>query len=767
MNNAFPVVPFRDKNYLISFALLCLSAFIISASALYLYKVYLLNTTLAQELLQSEIKITTSYPNTQTIQIKNKATSLGLFACDQVTLPGNIFLGTTSSVAEIQAIDDCALLAGWFLILDQHGKRRVTASQKLQLNRHEIFVGRDSNVSLGSSVTIANASFTVAGIILERSDSAVNTLSIVPQVVMRLDDATELNMLRAQNRASYATLYSGSVLSMQSFRSYLSEALQKGGFRVLDSTKPDTLPLRATKAVYQVVAIYAIFFAILSILLFVQSSQSLIQHENNLRTLLFHHGVSARKYWKYVVTLLLLQWCAIFICVVPCIAILYLIIPYYLPSVAQALLIIGVVLSVQMLISVLIRVHFTNAIDRIIFLGAVILLGFPSYSVFIFSKTVFTSSSIIKMVGIGGLSILAIFAVFSFSLFLIRKITRLPAWGYIAITMNKHSLQPFVTFLGISIVLVLVSYTQLLSKAVTNKSNQLSQSSIPNMFALGLSQPVIQSLTENSERLGIKSLIAKPLYRANRTNINNQEEDDNREINITTDATVASISLEKNYAKRQAITLGDEFTFSLYGIEISGVVSELREVRWESFEPNFFISVNPSLVVDFPHSYIASWYLPQSTFQNTISLLKQYPFVTVFDLRSIIAQAVFRLEFIKHMIWLLTGAVYVLVLLSLLSQVFQTQFIRLQVVQNCYDHGVSIAYQKKQYLYEQIFYFVILCLPSLTGSLYLFRNTEDLLELYPRMNLISSISTGISSSLLILLLIIVISFIALYPKIKR
>lgn len=71
----------------------------------------------------------------------------------------------------------------------------------------------------------------------------------------------------------------------------------------------------------------------------------------------------------------------------------------------------------------------------------------------------------------------------------------------------------------------------------------------------------------------------------------------------------AFVSLEKRYAERLELKLGDLITFDIQGVEVEGVIRNFREVKWTSFYPNFFVNVEPGYIDDAPKTYLAV--LPQ------------------------------------------------------------------------------------------------------------------------------------------------------------
>ncbi len=66
------------------------------------------------------------------------------------------------------------------------------------------------------------------------------------------------------------------------------------------------------------------------------------------------------------------------------------------------------------------------------------------------------------------------------------------------------------------------------------------------------------------------------------------------------------ISLEKRYAERLDLEIGDTMAFDVLGIEVTGRVVNFRKVRWTSFLPNFFILFQPGAIDMAPKTYLAA-----------------------------------------------------------------------------------------------------------------------------------------------------------------
>jgi putative ABC transport system permease protein len=97
-------------------------------------------------------------------------------------------------------------------------------------------------------------------------------------------------------------------------------------------------------------------------------------------------------------------------------------------------------------------------------------------------------------------------------------------------------------------------------------------------------------------------------------------------------------SVEEGLAKTLGIKLGDTLTFEVAGVPVSGRVTSLRQVQWDSFRVNFFVVAPPGLLQDYPATWITSFYLPPQHDELLNKLVSRFPSVTVLDVRALISQ---------------------------------------------------------------------------------------------------------------------------------
>lgn len=78
------------------------------------------------------------------------------------------------------------------------------------------------------------------------------------------------------------------------------------------------------------------------------------------------------------------------------------------------------------------------------------------------------------------------------------------------------------------------------------------------------------------------------------------------ELGIRTPETPEAVTVEKRFAERLKIKMGDRLLFDIQGVPIDAQVVGLRQVQWTSFQPNFFIVFEPRALRDAPKTYLAS-----------------------------------------------------------------------------------------------------------------------------------------------------------------
>jgi putative ABC transport system permease protein len=66
------------------------------------------------------------------------------------------------------------------------------------------------------------------------------------------------------------------------------------------------------------------------------------------------------------------------------------------------------------------------------------------------------------------------------------------------------------------------------------------------------------------------------------------------------------ISMEEQFSERLGVDIGDRLVISIHGIEMEGRIVNLRTVRWNSFQPNFFMLLQRGVLDEAPKTHLAS-----------------------------------------------------------------------------------------------------------------------------------------------------------------
>lgn len=100
-----------------------------------------------------------------------------------------------------------------------------------------------------------------------------------------------------------------------------------------------------------------------------------------------------------------------------------------------------------------------------------------------------------------------------------------------------------------------------------------------------------------------------------------------------------ALSIEAGIAKILNVKLGDRLTWSVAGETFSAPVTNIRQVRWDSMQVNFFVIATPALLEGLPTSFITSFHLNPDQSAAMTSLVRAFPNLTVIDTSAILQQA--------------------------------------------------------------------------------------------------------------------------------
>ena len=114
----------------------------------------------------------------------------------------------------------------------------------------------------------------------------------------------------------------------------------------------------------------------------------------------------------------------------------------------------------------------------------------------------------------------------------------------------------------------------------------------------------------------------------------------------------AEISVAAKYADSMDLDIGDRMVIEVSGVPIEAEIVNLRRVKWTSFQPNFFVQMQPGVLEDAPKTYIGTVHEMDSTEKERIQdlLVRKFPTISILDVERTGKKV---LEIVSQMTWAL------------------------------------------------------------------------------------------------------------------
>ena len=119
---------------------------------------------------------------------------------------------------------------------------------------------------------------------------------------------------------------------------------------------------------------------------------------------------------------------------------------------------------------------------------------------------------------------------------------------------------------------------------------------------------------------------------------------------------VNEVSIEQKIAQQLGIAIGDRVTYAIGDTLLEARVVSLRQVEWDTMNPNFFMIFAPHDLDQYSTTYLTSFYMSSQQQPVLRELLRTYPHVTLLEvelilnqLRKIIKQVSLAVEYILYL----------------------------------------------------------------------------------------------------------------------
>ncbi|MGF1719394.1 ABC transporter permease [Vibrio kyushuensis] len=274
--------------------------------------------------------------------------------------------------------------------------------------------------------------------------------------------------------------------------------------------------------------------------------------------------------------------------------------------------------------------------------------------------TYYATNTLVWMLFAGLVGILLILAIISLLVTkVLAKISLSPAYK---LALNRIHRTPFMTGLqysALGLSLMLMATLWLVRTDLLQDWQQTLPSNAANAFALNISEHEIKPYLTELDEHSIERSQAFPIIRGRLTQINgvdaklsqsDEEKSDalRRELNFTWGESLPDynpildgawttnngVSVEGQVARDLGIEVGDTLTFTVSAQAVEATVNSIRHVEWREMKPNFYFIFTPDLMSQHMASYLVSFRVEPENEALLSRLSRQYPTVSLMDIRE-------------------------------------------------------------------------------------------------------------------------------------
>ena len=232
------------------------------------------------------------------------------------------------------------------------------------------------------------------------------------------------------------------------------------------------------------------------------------------------------------------------------------------------------------------------------------------------------------------------------------------------------------------------------------------------------------------------------------------------------------ISLDAKAAKDFNVKLGDIFTLNIYGREIDGEITSLREVDYRDLSINFAMLFNPDFANTIPHEYLATAKFNDLEKFKETKLLNNLPSLSIIKISDYLNKVTDILNKVFIAV-ILISAVTIIIGLIVISSAIMVQG-KVKEFQNLVFK--ILGFSKKEIIFSSIIEFILIffsviliaVLFAVIGSYYVIENIFELVWQFD-LQVLLSLSLGIGLVTLILIMLTNLKYLSpkVYPLIRN
>ena len=726
----------------------------------------------AKQLIASDALIQSDQP--LPILFEQEAAKQGLLVAKTTVFPTMSSVGSNARLVALKAVTEAYPLRGSIKIskndLDIKGaSTRATPSPGSVWLEPALLAGLSAK--LGDRITLGSTSFVIEALLTQELDKGAGFLNFAPRVMMRDDELAKTQLIGFGSRVTYRFLMAGQEPTVNAFLLWAQkeiDAKQLRGIKIegVDNSQP---LMRATlDRAEKFLSLVAILTAMVAAVAMALAAKRYTSKQANPTAIWKCLGANKRQvlleHFKasMVIALLggamgaFLGWIGhqgllfflgdLLVADLPSASIW----PLIWSLLVAVVLLIGFVWPPLLYLSDISPLKVIRRDISVRHPASWLLIFFGLISFFVLLLSVAKDVKL-AVLTLGGFSLAA--GVFVLVSWLLIKLTAKMAehsW------LGEHVVQRFVwqslsrrsLFTGLQIASLAIAIMALLLLAVVRQDlmsawKGSSPPDAPNRFLINIQPEQKSAIEQKLLNADIKKIVLYPMVRGRLTHINDQVvlpqdfQDSraqrlvDREFNLSYAADLPDknkvtagtwhgntrmpeVSIEKGLAKTLSLKLGDSLVFDIAGIPVKANVTSIRELDWGSMRVNFFAILPPHLLSEMPQTWITAYkqgpLVPQ-VLPLDISVVAQFPNVTVVDVESALNQVQDVLNKLSAAVELLFGFTVIAGILVLAAALASTQDERLK------DAGLLKTLGASQAQIRRAFYTELTVIGFISGSM--------------------------------------------------
>ncbi len=631
--------------------------------------------------------------------------------------PSVLISGDDTTLVEIKAITEGYPLRGKLQLNRGQGtfvSRQIPAEGRVWVEKDLL---RKLALKPGDLVTLGKMDFTIDALIEQEPDRGGSLFSLAPRVMANLSDIAATGLIGEGSRVRFQLLLAGSERSIEAYRSWLQPLL--GNHYQIQSVRDSRPEVRASleraERFFALSLMVTIMLACLAIWVSMQNwIQKRLIHTAVLRTIgLTRLQISS----LYLSQLVMLGMLACFFALLIAYGLQNFIVgilQQYMSSalppaeIAPALwaCLLGFLLVLAFslpaywrLISVSPMWVLRSMPDNLQQTRWSLLFGLSVLCLILYAVTQDMQLMFLALAALIGALLLLLLLAMGLLFILNRLSRRLPVtikFGIQALIRHRRETLMAISVFGLSFIFITI--LTLVRTDLIDQWHDRLPADTPNIFLINIQPDEIQNVQQWLTDKDLTNIQFFPMIRGRLVKINGQRVtgDDydtarakrmlRREFNLSWDDvlpghnnlysgqwwkvsdTIPQWSVESGIADVLNIQMGDTITYDVAGSEISGRITSLREVSWDSFKVNFFVIGTRHMLADMPTQYISSFYLPSEMNHLMDKLVLQYPSLTVLDVNALMSRVrtvVDRVSYAAEAAFLFTLAASILLVTAM------------------------------------------------------------------------------------------------------